>query len=309
MEGGNLMSGRALKTLVLALAALCLIWVLLTLMPSGDGGQGPPPSVAELFHGANSESVREIRIDGGDREEPLLLDRVNGGWKVNGFRADSGSLARFWEALEGAEIGDLVATNPANHARLGLVPDSALTLRLELHSETRTVLVGKAGNRYGTVYVRLPDSDSAFLLEGNLRSLLTRSLSDWRNKRIATIDTARIERLELEMEGERITLVRADSIWTFSEGGEADSGTVRPILSELARLEAGGFAESEDSLSARGAALTALGQTGDTLAYLEIGSGEGERWIRARGDSVTYTIPAWRVDRLLPTFQESDSEG
>jgi hypothetical protein len=40
--------------------------------------------------------------------------------------------------------------------------------------------------------------------------------------------------------------------------------------------------------------------SGTTLLYLEVGSGEGDRWVRVEGDSVVYRIPSWRAGQLLP---------
>ncbi|MFC1662281.1 DUF4340 domain-containing protein, partial [Gemmatimonadota bacterium] len=207
---------------------------------------------------------------------------------------------RFWEAMGEARIGDRMASNPANHPRLGVSADSATRVAVTAGNDIRVLLVGKAGPRYGTAFARLPEEDQVHLLEGNLRSHLNRSLDDWRNKRIAAVDTGAVHRLVVEWDGETYGLERGDSLWTLTTGENADPTTLNGILAELANLTASGFYSPSDSLPGSAGFVRALRITGDTIFELEIGSGEGDRWARAGGDSTLYRLPTWRVSRVAP---------
>jgi hypothetical protein len=79
---------------------------------------------------------------------------------------------------------------------------------------------------------------------------------------------------------------------------------VQSLLSELARLDATGFYLETDTLAPRAARIRALSAAGDTLAVLEVGSGDEDRWIRALGDSIVYRLASWRVGRLLPDIED-----
>jgi hypothetical protein len=146
------------------------------------------------------EVITAVRMEGPEAGEVVELTPDGPAWTVNGFRADSAGVARFWEAVGGTSVEDLVGTNPDNHLRLGVNADSAWSLDLVLPNERRTLLVGKSGTRYGTAYVRLPDHDEVYLMEGGLRPTMTRSLDDWRSKRVARVDTAAVQRIELDRE-------------------------------------------------------------------------------------------------------------
>lgn len=295
------MSERALKALLGTVAGLGLLWLLITFFPRGDGGAGEPSSaLSGFFDGVTAEAVSALRFRSPEDGAEVVLRREGGEWKVNGFRADSANLARFWEALGNAVVGDLVATNPANHPRMGLRADSAWTMEVEAPSGSRSLLVGDPGARYGTAFIRLPGEDEVHLLTGNLRSVITRPLDAWRNKRVATVDTAAIWRIEVDREDEGFAIERSDSLWVMEEGGGSDAATVRGILGEMARLDAAGFYESGDSLSARAGAVRAIDQGGAVRLALEIGSGEGDRWVRAEGDSIIYRIASWRANRIFP---------
>ena len=225
---------------------------------------------------------------------------------MNGFRADSGSVARFFQTLEDAEIDDLVATNPANHARMGVAADSASTLELEVGGATRTLLFGREGSRPSTIYARQSGSDEVYLVVGALRNHLQRSLDDWRNRRMLAIDTSRIARIAVQRDDDAFTLVKSDTVWTFADGGAARAFQVQSILNELGGgLVASRFVADDDSLAAlpRGGSTVAFSEGGDVLAEVTIGSGTGERWATVAGDSVRYRLPSFRVDMIAPTLE------
>lgn len=295
------MSEKGLKALIGIVAVLCTMWAAVTFLPRGGGTPGAPPeALSGFFQGVTPEAVSTLRFQGPGGQDPLVLTRRDGAWTVNGFRADSGTVAAFWGAIEGVEVGDLVGSNPGNHPRLGVSPDSAWTLEVEMPGGSRALLIGKSGTRYGTTYVRLPAQDEVYLLDGGLRPTVTRALADWRNKRVAQVDTSRVQRIQLEHDGTQLTLARADSVWTLEDGAAANGATVRNLLAEMARLDATGFYAPGDSLSELAGTLQAMDATGDTLLLLTMGSGDGDRWVRVDGDSIVYKIASWRAGRILP---------
>jgi hypothetical protein len=295
------MSDRTLKALLWALGILLVIWGGVSLL-SGRGGtsRAATGATSDVFQGVTPESTSEIRIRRAEDGSTVDMRRQAGSWTVNGYAADSSTVARFWDAMSEAELGDRMASNPANHPRMGVSADSAIELEIVTGSDARVLLVGKAGPRYGTAFARLPDEDPVYLLEGNIRPHLTRSLDDWRNKRIVSLDTADIHGLEVEREGETYVLERGDSLWTFASGDSADATALNGILSELAGLQASGFYAPGDSLSDSGGMVRAFTASGDTLLELEVGAGDGDRWARVEGDSILYRLPSWRVTRVMP---------
>jgi len=311
MEGGGIVSENGLKALVGIIAVLIVIWATVTYLPRGGGVGGAPPSeaLAGFFQGVTPESVTSVQFREPGGGASVTLERGEGSWTVNGFRADSATVARFWEAVGEAKVADLVGSNPDNHPRLGVTADSAWTVEVHQAQGTRSLLVGKSGTRYGTAYVRLPDQAEVYLLEGGLRPTLTRALDDWRSKRIARVDTSAVQQIELDRGGARYTLQRADSTWVMADGSEADGTTVRDLLSELARMDASGFYGAQDSLPLLAGTLRALDRTGQPLFYMEIGSGEGDRWVRVEGDSILYRVASWRASRILPALGSSAGEG
>lgn len=303
------MSERALKRLVGALAVVFGLWVLAYLVTRGGGSIDAPSDVGEAFDGVDETSVTAVRFI--HPSDTVELRRVGDGWRVNGFRADSGSVARFFEAAAGAEANDLVATNPANHERMGVAGDSVNTVQIEIGGETRTVLVGNTGPRVATAYARMPDEDDVYLLEGGLRAHVVRPLDDWRNRRMVSIDTSRVSRISVQRNDDRYTVVRGDSAWTFEDGSAASARGVENLLQQLGgALVAAGFAADSDSISAlpESGSTTAYSEGGDVLAEVTVGSGSGELWAMAAGDSVRYRIATFRADLIAPPLARMQPE-
>ncbi len=295
------MSSRTLSRLFAAALGLLAVYFLITLIPRG--GDGPSEETDEwsgFFSRLNRVTVDAVRFDSPDG--PRVLSRAGDAWLIDGVSADSGTVARFWESVEEAAITELVARNPDNHARMGLAANSAFQMTFELDEETRSLLVGNQGPS-STAFVRRPESDNAYLLNSNLRAYIIRSLSDWRDRRVVVLDTARIARVELSFPADSYAITRGDGAWQLVGGGEVDESAARGLLEELGTLRANGFLEEGDPLlDAPGTTVvTALTEAGDSLATLTLGGEEGDRWVTAEGNDTVYRLPGFRVDRLVPS--------
>ncbi len=304
------MSQKALSRLLLALGIVVVLWAGATLLSRRGGSGAPTGEITAFFDGVDSSTVTDVKIaNDGDTIE---LEPQGDTWQVNGFKADSGTVARFFQAIRDTKVGSLAASNPANHARMGVSQDSAGTLALSVGGSERTLLLGKAGPRASTVYARLPDEDDVYLLDSSLRSSLTRGLDDWRNRRMLAIDTSQVARIDVTRDDDAYTLVRGDSAWTFEDGAGTDSVKVQGILGQLGGgLVASRFVPDDDPLAALPPAgsTTAYSATGDVLAKVTIGGGDGDRWATAEGDSVRYRLASFRVDLITPTEESVESPG
>jgi hypothetical protein len=295
-------SERALKQLVGALAVVVAVWLVSMVFRGGSGSIAATGEIAGFFDGLAGESVDDVRVVRGS-DPSVTLSRADGGWTVNGFTADTAAVGRLLTALDGAQIGELIAANPGNHDRMGVSADSAYTVTFSVDGSERILLVGKSARRFGTAYVRLPEADEVYLMEADLRAQLSRDLDTWRDRTMVSIDTSSVARIVVEREGGDYALVRGDSAWTFDGGGAAARTAVDGILSELARMVATGFVESGDSLAGydQAAATTAITADGQVLVEVTLGEGEGDRWARSSTSDDLYRVSSFRANRVAPT--------
>jgi hypothetical protein len=292
-----------LKRLLGALGAVAAIWLVVFFVSNREGGEaeeitGP---IATFFEGADSVSLSTVRFSMRPQDS-VVLRNVGGVWEVSGFRSDSGAVSRFFQTLGSSQVVSIAATNPENHGRMGVYPDTAAYMELEQGGSTRRIFIGVEGPRPGTVYARLPDEDAVYLLDSGIRSYVFRHLDDWRNRRMLALDTTRIDRIIVQRDGESATLVR-DSVWMLADGGAANARTVENMMRELSGgLVASRFVAPTDSIGMLpvGGTTTVYDESGAQLARVTVGSGTGDRWATAEGDSVRYRIPPFRVDAIVP---------
>jgi len=308
------MSEKTLR-IVVGVAVLLVAAYALTAMVGGstsaDRGDTGRALVRALA-GAR-EGLATVRIVGPQPGDSVELARgADGSWTVNGKPADSAAVARLEEALEGARVGHLAATNPENHARLGVAADN--TWRLELHRAGRgepvRLFVGNNGPSYPSAYARLPDSDDVYVLLGNLVSAVRRPAAEWRDRVVLRVDTAAVRRVVVTRDGDTYELQRDSALWVVGNA-PADSVVVGDLLAELARLEAQGF---EGDTVALGDSVTrsvlVLGEAGDTLALVRIAPTEqswtwrataaGKAATRGLGEEDVFELSSWRADRIAP---------
>ncbi|MEM7414793.1 MAG: DUF4340 domain-containing protein [Gemmatimonadota bacterium] len=299
------MTDQGLKALVGALAVLLGIWGVATVMGGpGEGSIGASGEIASFFDDLDGPSLVGASITG--PAGGLQLAREEGGWTANGFRTDEATIAQFLVAVTTADIGDLSATNPDNHERMGVTDERATRVTFRTEEGSKELLLGDTGRRFQTAYVRLPGEDAVYLLDGDLGSQLRRGADDFRDRVLARVDTASVARLVVERGDGAYTLVRADSSWSFLEGGSTSGTTVTNILSELSNLEATGFYAESDSVAqlARGTTTRAFDAAGAMVGEVVVGEGETDRWARTAGDTSIYRLSAFRAGRLAPSRAE-----
>jgi hypothetical protein len=296
------MSEQTLKRILGALGVLVFLWISSMLLSERRGG-GPAPDrgIASLLDGLDQTTVSAVRIVGPN--QTVALQQSGGAWTVNGNVADSSAVTRLWDALTETEVGRVVANNPRNHARLGLSADSAWAVDFALSDGgTASLLVGKTGPIIPSGYVRLPDQDAVAVVSGDLRSALTQSITDWRDKTILRVDTAAVVRVVLETdEGTRL-VERSDSSWSV-DGEPADATTMRSVLDELANLVAVGFVEDREVFEENRKRVVAFGAQQDTLGAILITGEAGNRHVRIPGSDIVFEVASFRADRITPDIE------
>jgi hypothetical protein len=306
------LSEQTLKRVLGALGIVAVLWLGSVLL-SGRGGGGVASDdgdIASLFEGLNGTTVVAVQIVGPN--QTVSLQRSGGSWTVNGNPADSLAVARLWNALSSAEVGEVLATNPANHERMGLSGDSARTVDFTLtDGGVASFLVGKPGPSFPSVFVRLPDHDEVVAVSGDLRPIVVQNVTRWRDKTILRVDTAAVVRVVLETDEGIHVAERADSSWSV-DGEPANIGTIRSLLGALANLNAQEFVEDGEALEEDPTRVIALGADGDTLGIVVITGASGTNHARTPGRATVFEIlslPASRLTPAIESLRAADPDG
>ncbi len=300
------MSDRFLKILVGVLAVLAVAWAAARFTSGGSGGaEGAAfalalPDDAEIDSAVITTPDETVRLVAGD------------GWTVNGYEAVSDAGESLKRALEEAQVGQLVSRNPENHGRLGVAEGEGR--RLSVYSggtAALSIIIGDRARGYRQSYVRQPDDDEVYTIQGSLISLAGRSVSDWREKEILTFTRVDITGLEYAYGDTLLSLAR-DSAGTWHMGADGpviEESAIGGVLSQLAGLRAIGFADDgvADTLEWEPAArVRAVGPGGAVLGDLTLlqRAEEVGYYVRRGSSPVVYTLSKYTGDQILK--RESD---
>jgi hypothetical protein len=292
------MSARALLRALVTLGALVVLWGAFVLFrgsfsDSGTGLALPPISAAEV------DGIEIVAT-----AETLRFARSGAAWTVNGAAADAEQVRKLVAAVaDSAVTSELVARNPASHARLGV--DSA-GRRLVLRKGGDALLdlvIGSPGGGFLSVYARQADADEVYQVRGSLGGMVGRDATSWRDRRIAALVADSVGRISIRHGAVETVLARAGDAWMVGDA-PADSGAVRRLLGALADITAIGFATpaEADSLDFEmpDRRLTVFGRGADTLLDLLVDSTQAGFRARAAPRPDVFQLDFWRVHELTP---------
>ena len=296
------MTVRQLRQIGIALVVAIGLWGLARLL--GGGGDEIPQS--QVIRAVAALEVDTAEFAGTD-DTVRLVQIMPGTWLVNGYAASPDAVSELFAALTEGATGELAARSATSHERMGVDDAGGTRLRFVRGDQTlATVILGRQGRAYRTIYARRAGEDEVYLLEGQLATLANRPVSDWRDKRIVAVAPDSIARVAVSRGRAGYTLVRGDSAWTFSDGAATDSAAVARLLGEFTSLTAQGNAfatpaeaDSTD-FSQPDRLLTLFTAGGDTLAALVFDSTASTFWVRHLDGETIYRLYQWKVDALTP---------
>ncbi len=296
------MTGAQLRRVAIALAIAVFLWGLVEVFSRRDSGV----EESVLLPAIPAEQIETVDLV--RPADTVRLQRTGGeAWTVNGFAASPAAVTSLLGALGSATHGELIARNPSSHARMGL--DTAGAKRLTVRGADRVLgelLVGHQGRAYQSAFVRRPDGDEAYLVEGELVSLLERGIVDWRDRRILAVVPDSIQAIAVERGPTRYVLERRNGSWALTDGGTIDSARVDRLAAAFGDLEAQGaaFATPAEADSADFAKperrLVLTGSGGSTLAALAFDSTTTGFWVQRDDAPTVFRLYQWKVDELTP---------
>ncbi len=305
------MSPKQLLHIAIALVVVVFLWGLVEIIGRGTDVVDERPLLVPVTAG----EVDSVLIEGPDdtivvaRAVPADADDFAERWLVNGHEASTSMVNELFDALGDSTKAELVAQNPASHARMGV--DSAGGTHVRIVGGDRTLLhlvTGERGRPFRSRYVRLAGDDAVYLLQGPLVPALDRRENDWREKRIAQIDPDRIARVTVASPRSSYTVERRDSVtWQFVGGSPVDSATMARLLEGYRTLTAQGAAfanptqvDSAD-FTRPDRRVTLVDAAGDTLLALAFDSTESGYWVRRAPGGTVFELFRWKGEEIAPS--------
>ncbi len=294
------MNPSQLKRIAIGLAVVVFFWGMAEIL-GGGSDDTEMAFVLPALRAADVDLVTIVRSS-----DTAVLARSGDDWTVNGHKASLGAVEELFEALADSIEAELIAISALSHKRMGVDSAAGKYLLFERDRDTLAAVVfGKRGRAFNSSYVRRAGQDFVYQYTGSLTRLMDRTVDDWRDKHVVSVEPDSVGRVAVQRGGRSYTLVRRGDTWRLDRGAQADSAAVRRMLAQYRSLEANGFATAEQVDSADfeqpDYSVTLVGLQGDTLAALLFDSTSAAFWVRAVSGGTVYRILRWKVNQMVPT--------
>lgn len=189
------------------------------------------------------------------REHLVMAKDAHDRWWITqpiATQADAREVRKILRALVLGKISRVIEEDPDTAKTFGLAPPY-LTITVAAGDRTETLDLGDPGPLTSTLYARKGADGPIVLTSLDVRTFAQKSLDSFRRKDILSFDRHQVSRIELEHDGQAITLEKATGIhgiahhWRIRSPIEApgDATRIGGMLNHLNELTAQGFVDSE----------------------------------------------------------------
>ncbi|HJO83797.1 MAG: DUF4340 domain-containing protein [SAR202 cluster bacterium] len=239
-------------------------YVLMALIAVGIAGLvfrvvalGSDETVLEGLVQVSSEASDKVVIQHGERMTELIRlgDTETGyGWFADDEAVFEPKLNQFWLAVSDFYDAQLVATNPANHTRMGVADDQGIEVSFfqDRRSLQEKLIVGIWKPDVRLCYVRRAGKDDVFGIPCAQGNTFTPEPDGWKNPVVAAIPPNEVESLEFTYGSEQFLIApdpNGEWLIIFPEGQAepANPAAINSVLGSLQLLLSAGFADDRET--------------------------------------------------------------
>ncbi|MBV9625698.1 MAG: DUF4340 domain-containing protein [Acidobacteria bacterium] len=227
--------------------------------PGGDANKisaDTPPAILKLDQAA----ITGLELKKKDAE-PLQLEKTSSGeWKITAprdLRADQSNVSSLISTLSSLNSERLLEDKAADLKTFGLERPSLEVDIREKDNKSERLLIGDDTPAGGGVYAMRAGDGRVFTLASYDKTAIDKNLNDLRDKRLVTLETDKISRLELVRKNLDLEFGRNKDEWQILKPRplRADNTQVSDLVSKLAEAKmdvSAGASNDAGTLFARG---------------------------------------------------------
>jgi hypothetical protein len=213
-----------------------------------------PPAILKVDEAA----ITRLEIKKKDSPEIVLTRNNSGNWQMTEptpLGADQSTVSSAISSLATLNSERLVEDKASDLKRYGLDQPTLEVDISEKDNKTQKLLMGDDTPAGGAVYASLVGDPRVFTISSYSKTSLDKSVNDWRDKRLLTVNSDKISRVELIRKNQSVEFGRNKDEWQILKPKplRADNLEVSELLRKLtdARMETSGSdADAKDAASA-----------------------------------------------------------
>jgi hypothetical protein len=225
----------------LLIALICLVVLAGGLYLAGkrkSKSEAEATKTSEKLFAVPADDIQQITLAPASGEK-VTLERSGDKWTIAepaGVRADDYATSSVASALGGLTVSDVIADKPAVLKEYGLDPPQATVKFRTKSGAEHTLLIGEDTPTGGGLYAKTGSQPRVVTLSSYVKSDLTKSLLDLRDKTVLKIDTGTASRAWLTNKSGKLELVKSADRWQLAAPvqGRADQSAVEDLLRSVA---------------------------------------------------------------------------
>ena len=249
---------------------------------SGAVSADAPPSILKLDEAAITKLAWKKKDT-----DPVVLEKENSGnWRITApksFGADQSVVSGTLSALSGLSSERLVDDKAIDLKRYGLDQPPVDLKITDKNNKTHELQIGDDTPTGSAAYAKLADDPRVFTIASYVKGNIDKNLNDLRDKRLLTVASDKVSRIELVRKQGSVEFGREKNDWQIIKPHpmRADSTQVTELLQKLvdARMELGSR-ENDEALAAFSHA--------NPIGTAKVTDQSGIQQIQVRKDKDTY---------------------
>lgn len=284
------------KEYIIALVFIILSLIYLLLRNDSQVNYAIPP-----FADLNKDEITVVSMISGN--ETVELKKTGDTWRINpqGYKADISQINRLLSESANLSIVDLISSRE-DYSRYELNDEKGLSVSISTDEGlVRKFTLGKSSSTAIYTYIRLPEKQGVYSVQGNLKNVFSLSVDKWRDQQVLNFDSTSAGALELNR-GERSrtyikTAVSETPQWSLDGAILENSSEMDNHLKTLGMLKTTGYL-NEDIIGDPQASVKVTTPSGEHT--LEI-YGKQDKGYGARSSYVdgAFLIPFYIGDMIL----------
>ena len=241
------MKSKQIGYVFIAVIAIGAAGLLLRLISAGGGEltlQGILPVSPDVI-----DAITIAAPAGGESK----LEKVNDVWNIGREPAFAPKLGQLWTAVGDIDGAQLIARNPANHARMGVQEGQGINVAFWLGEfKQEEFIVGNWSQQVRLCYLRKPARNEVYAVPCPFGNIFDPNADGWRDPVVASIPRDAIAAIEFAYPDQQFALRRAESgAWLVhtadADPQPADVFAINGALAAIEALIASAFAPPDEA--------------------------------------------------------------
>jgi hypothetical protein len=262
-----------------------------------------PPAILKL----DQNAINKIELKKKDAEPILLAKNDSDFWQITEpkpLRADPNTVSEMLSSLSSLTSDRVIEEKPSDLKRYGLDPPTVEADITEKGNKTQKLLFGDETPAGSAVYAMLAGGSRVFTVSSYTKNGVDKSLNDLRDKRLLTVDSDKISRVELLKKNQDIEFDRNNDEWQILKPKplRADNTQVADLVRKLsdARMELSATVDKDEKNTASEFAKAT------PVATAKVSDQSGTQELQIRKNKDTYYAKSSVVDGV---YQVSSDVG